>query len=385
MIPYGRQDIRKQDIDKVAEVLTSDFLTQGPVVSEFESAVREYCGAKYSLALNSATSALHAACVALELGSGDYLWTTPITFVASSNCGLLCNAKVDFVDIDRETNNLCPIELRKKLEKAKLEGRLPKVVVIVHLAGLPCQMKEIFELSKEYNFKIIEDASHAIGGEYFEDKIGSCAYSDFTVFSFHPVKIITTGEGGMLLSNQQTLIEKASLFACHGVTRDSKKMTKEPDGSWYYQMISLGHNFRMSDIHAALGVSQFSRLDEYIGRRHEIADFYDDQLVCLPIQLPLRKAPYYSGLHLYVIRLQLNKLDKSHTEIFEELRAKGVGVNLHYIPINTQPYYLDMGFTGQECPNALAYYSEAISLPMYPSITDEQLAKVVAVLKEVLR
>ncbi|WP_430414974.1 UDP-4-amino-4,6-dideoxy-N-acetyl-beta-L-altrosamine transaminase [Marinobacter adhaerens] len=381
MIPYGKQEISQADIDSVLEVLQSDFLTQGPKVPEFESKVAEHVGAKHALAVNSATSALHIACLSLGLGAGDWLWTSPITFVASANCGLYCGAKVDFIDIDPKTYNLCPEALACKLEKAEEEGRLPKVVVAVHLCGQPCAMSEIHQLSKRYGFRIIEDASHAIGGKYKGEFIGANRYSDITVFSFHPVKIITTAEGGMALTNDDDLASRMNLLRSHGITRDSALMTQEPDGPWYYQQIELGFNYRMTELQAALGVSQVDRLDDFVARRHELARRYDDMLADFPVATPWQHPDNYSGLHLYVIRLKLDEIRASHREVFESLRERGIGVNLHYIPVHTQPYYKEMGFEADDFPQAMSYYREAISLPMFQGMTYEQQDQVIEALK----
>ena len=384
MIPYGRQEITQQDIDAVVEVLQSDFLTQGPKVPLFEQKVANKVGAKHALAVNSATSALHIACMALNLGQGDWLWTTPITFVASANCGLYCGAQVDFVDIDPCTYNLCPKALEVKLITAEREGKLPKVLVAVHLCGQPCDMQAIFSLSQRFGFKVIEDASHAIGGKYQGVYIGSGRFSDITVFSFHPVKIITTAEGGMAVTNDDQLAEKMNLYRSHGITRDQNLMTHEPDGAWYYQQIELGYNYRMTELQAALGVSQMERLDAFVARRHELAQRYDALLEELPVTTPWQHVDSYSGLHLYVIRLQLNSIKKSHRQVFEELRLNGIGVNLHYIPVHTQPYYQNMGFKQGDFPQAERYYREAISLPMYQGLTNEQQDQVIQVLAKVL-
>ena len=383
-IPYGRQDITQADIDAVVSVLQSDFLTQGPVVPAFEEAVASYCGAAHALAVNSATSALHIACLALGLGPGEWLWTSPITFVASANCGLYCGAQVEFVDIDPRTYNLCPKALARKLEQAEREGRLPKVVVPVHLCGQPCDMQAIHELSKRYGFKIIEDASHAIGGRYQGRPIGNCEYSDITVFSFHPVKIITTAEGGIALTNSAELAHRMELLRSHGITRDQARMTHEADGPWYYQQIDLGFNYRMTELQAAIGVSQIQRLDAYVAKRHQLARRYDELLSKLPVTLPWQHPDSYSGLHLYVIRLQLDKVSLDHRAVFEALRTRGIGVNLHYIPVHTQPYYRQMGFKLGDYPNAERYYAEAISLPMFQTMSDAQQEKVVAMVREVL-
>ncbi|MGE8439390.1 MAG: UDP-4-amino-4,6-dideoxy-N-acetyl-beta-L-altrosamine transaminase [Pseudomonas palmensis] len=384
MIPYGRQDITQADIDAVVDVLRSDFLTQGPLVPRFEQAVAGHVGAHYGVAVNSATSALHIACLALGLGSGDLLWTSPVTFVASANCALYCGAQVDFVDIDSSTYNMCPKALQKKLEQAELEGRLPKIVVPVHLAGQPCDMQAIYNLAKRYNFKIIEDASHAIGGQYRGEFIGNCRYSDITVFSFHPVKIVTTAEGGMAVTNDEKLADKMSLLRSHGITRDPELMTHSPDGPWYYQQVILGLNYRMTEIQAALGLSQMQRLDSYIQSRHRLAERYNELLMGLPISTPWQHPDSYSGLHLYVIRLHLEKIESSHLKIFESLRQLGIGVNLHYIPVYNQPYYARMGFDPEMFPQAEAYYREAISLPMFQTMTEAQQDEVVDAVKSVL-
>lgn len=380
MIPYGRQDISQADIDAVVEVLQSDFLTQGPKVPEFERIVADYCGAARAVAVNSATSALHLACLALELGPGDRLWTSPVTFVASANCALYCGASVDFVDIDPRTYNLCPVALAEKLRVAEAQGALPKVVVAVHLCGQPCDMKAIDRLAKQYGFRVIEDASHAIGGKYADEPIGNGRYSDITVFSFHPVKIVTSAEGGMALTNDNALADQMALLRSHGITRDPALMTREPDGPWYYQQVALGFNYRMTELQAALGISQMSRLDDFVSRRHGLASRYDLLLESLPVTAPWQHPDSYSGLHLYVIRVA----GTSHQQVFESLREKGVGVNLHYIPVHTQPYYQSMGFDAADFPEAMAYYAEAISLPMYPGLTEQDQDFVVSSLSEAL-
>ncbi len=381
MIPYGRQDITQTDIDAVVGVLQSDFLTQGPMVPRFEQSVAQHVGASHALAVNSATSALHIACLALGLGPGDRLWTTPITFVASANCALYCGAEVDFVDIDPRTYNLCAQALALKLEQAEREGTLPKIVVPVHLCGQPCDMQAIHALSQRYGFKIIEDASHAIGGKYQGEFIGNSRYSDITVFSFHPVKIITTAEGGMALTNDDELASKMALLRSHGITRDPAQMTHEADGPWYYQQIDLGFNYRMTELQAALVVTQMARLDQYVARRHQLARRYDDLLTDLPVTTPWQHADSYSGLHLYVIRLQLDQIQKTHRQVFESLREQGIGVNLHYIPVHMQPHYERMGFEPADFPQAQVYYKEAISIPMFQTMTDEQQDEVIAALR----
>lgn len=385
MIPYGRQDISQADIDAVVETLQSDFLTQGPAVERFEKALTDYCGAAFGVAANSATSALHIACLALGLGPGDLLWTSPITFVASANCGLYCGADVDFVDIDPETFNLSPVALERKLKAAHAAGRLPKVIVPVHMTGQSCDMAAIAALARRYGVRVIEDASHAIGGRYRDAPIGNCAFSDITVFSFHPVKIVTTAEGGAAMTNDPALAERMRLFRSHGVTRDERLMTRPADGPWYYQQIELGYNYRMTDLQAALGVSQMNRVDDYVARRHAIADRYDALLSGLPVKPPLRRADGRSALHLYVIRLAAETLAApGHRAVFEGLRARGVGVNLHYIPVHTQPYYEARGFAPGDFPEAEAYYAAAISLPMFPTLGEADQVRVVDALKEAL-
>lgn len=384
MIPYGRQDITQSDIDSVSAVLLSSNLTQGPQIPLFEEAVLQACDAKYAIAVNSATSALHIACLSLGLGEGDWLWTTPNTFVASANCGLYCGAKVDFVDIDPKTYNLCPKELEKKLIAAQKVNKLPKVVIPVHFSGQPCDMEEIYNLAKKYGFKVIEDASHAIGGKYKGEPIGNCRYSDITVFSFHPVKIITTAEGGIALTNDSKIAEKLNLLRSHGITREASLMTKPMEGPWYYQQIDLGFNYRMTDVQAALGVSQIQRLDTYVAKRHKLAQRYNELLKDLPVTLPWQHKDSYSGLHLYVIRLQLDKISKTHLEVFEGMREADILVNLHYIPVHMQPYYQAIGFEFGQFPQAEQYYKEAMSIPMFPTMTEEQQDKVIATLKELL-
>ncbi len=384
MIPYGRQDISETDIQAVVDVLRSDFLTQGPAVPAFEKSVSEYCGVDHAVACNSATSVLHIACLALGVGKGDVVWTSPITFVASANCALYCGADVNFVDIDPRTYNISVACLAEKLSQAEKSGRLPKVVITVHLCGQPCDMAEIHALSHRYGFKIIEDASHAIGGKYRGEPIGNCRYSDITVFSFHPVKIITTGEGGMALTNNAQLAKHMQLLRSHGITREADKMTHAPDGAWYYQQIELGFNYRMTDIQAALGLNQMQRLDEFVAKRHAIEKHYDQQLANLPVVTPWQSADSYSGLHLYVIRLKLAEISKAHREVFDALRAAGIGVNLHYIPVYRQPYYEQLGFKAGLCPEAERHYAEAISLPMYPGLTEAQQDQVVDALQKAI-
>ena len=384
MIPYGKQDINQVDIDSVVDVLQSDFLTQGPQVPLFEKKVSDYCGSKFGVAVNSATSALHVACLALGLGKGDWLWTSPNTFVASANCGLYCGSRIDFVDIDPLTYNLSTEELEKKLIQAKKDNKLPKIVIPVHFAGQSCDMQKIHSLSKEYGFKIIEDASHAIGGRYLDRPIGGCQYSDITVFSFHPVKIITTAEGGLATTNDKDLLGRMQLFRSHGVTRDPELMTKEAKGDWYYQQIELGFNYRMTELQAALGVSQMERLDEFVTLRHKHQKRYNELLKKLPIITPYQDLDSYSALHLYPIQIKTDKLKSTRREIFEMLRASGIGVNIHYIPVHTQPYYKNMGFKKGDYPNAENYYKTAISIPIFQGLTLKMQNKIVEVLKKTL-
>ncbi len=383
MIPYGRQNISEADIQAVVNVLRSDFLTQGPTVPAFEKSVVDYCGAEHAVVVNSATSALHIACLALGVGKGDIVWTTPITFVASANCALYCGAQVDFVDIDPRTYNLSVECLAEKLAQAEKSGCLPKVVIPVHICGQPCDMVSIHALSQRYGFKIIEDASHAIGGKYRGEPIGNCRYSDITIFSFHPVKIITAGEGGMALTNDTQLAKRMQLLRSHGITSDAADMIPQASEElWYYQQIALGFNYRMTDIHAALGLSQMQRLDEFVAKRHAIAKRYEELLAELPVITPWQHSDSYSGFHLYVIRLKLAETSKTHREVFEALRAAGILVNLHYIPVYRQPYYAGLGFKAGYCPEAEQYYAEAISIPMYPALTEAQQDHVVTALRE---
>jgi UDP-4-amino-4,6-dideoxy-N-acetyl-beta-L-altrosamine transaminase len=384
MIPYGRQHVTEADIDAVVAVLRSDFLTQGPVVPRFEKRLADYCGVAHALAVNSATSALHVACLSLSVGAGDWVWTSPNTFVASANCALYCGAKVDFVDIDPRTYNMCPKALAVKLVIAEREKKLPKVVIVVHLTGQPCDLKSIHELATRYGFRVIEDASHAIGGRYLGEPIGNCRYSDITVFSFHPVKIVTTAEGGAACTNDSALAERLALFRSHGITRDPKLLTREPDGPWYYEQLVLGYNYRMTDMQAALGLSQFDRLDEYVRRRHEIAADYDRMLAELPVFYPWQDPDGYSAFHLYVVRLKTSAIKRSHGQVFAAMRDAGIGINLHYIPVHMQPYYQAMGFRKGQFPEAERYYDEAISLPMFPTLESGDQKAVVDALKNAL-
>ncbi|WP_151702645.1 UDP-4-amino-4,6-dideoxy-N-acetyl-beta-L-altrosamine transaminase [Nitrincola alkalilacustris] len=383
MIPYGRQDIQQEDIDAVIKVLKSDLLTQGPAVQNFEQALANYCRVPHAVAVNSATSALHLACLALDLSEGDWLWTSPITFVASANCARYCGAQVDFVDIDPQTGNLCPKALETKLIKAEQEGKLPSIVIPVHLCGQPCDMAAIRALADKFSFRIIEDASHAIGAQYRGEPVGNCRYSDITVFSFHPVKIITTAEGGVATTRNSSLAKHMARLRSHGITRDPDEMTHEPDGAWYYQQIELGFNYRMTDLQAALGLSQLNRLDQYIQRRQQLATRYDQLLTDLPLSRLQQHSDSKSSWHLYVIRLQSDH-QMAHREVFEAMRAAGIGVNLHYIPVHTQPYYQEMGFREGDYPAAEAYYREAITLPLHATLTDEDQTRVAETLSGIL-
>ena len=384
MIPYGRQDINQQDIDAVIDVLKSDYLTQGPQVPLFEKTINEIVKANYSVAVNSATSALHIACLALGVGEGDIVWTSPITFVASANCALYCGASIDFVDIDAATYNLSTTALEIKLKQAKLENKLPTVVIPVHLAGQSCDMQKIHQLSIKYGFKIIEDASHAIGATYQGLPVGNCQFSDITVFSFHPVKIVTTAEGGVATTNSFELSQKMQLLRSHGITRDESLMTEKSHGDWYYQQLELGFNYRMSELHAALGISQLKRLHEFVGNRTAKAVTYNEKLTKLPITLPYQSELTQSSWHLYIIRLQLDKINKTHQTVFNALRDAGILVNLHYIPVHLQPYYQKLGFQAGDFPIAEEYYKEAISIPLFAQLSDADQHHIIQTLEQLL-
>ncbi len=376
-IPYGRQNISAEDVAAVLNTLRSDYLTQGPAVPEFEKKLAAYCGASYGVAVNSATSALHIACLALGIGPGDIVWTSPITFVASANCARYCGADVDFVDIDPRTYNLSIERLAEKLEQAHTQGKLPKVVIPVHLAGQSCDMRAIHTLAQKYDFRIIEDASHAIGAGYLDGKVGNCRYSDITVFSFHPVKIITTGEGGMAVTNDAQLVKKMARLRSHGITRYAEEMTRAPDGPWYYQQIELGFNYRLTELQAALGLSQMDRLDQFVAERHVLVNRYNKMLAQTKLVLPWQHPDTYSSYHLFIVRLPAQPGGVSHKEAFDNLRSAGIGVNLHYIPVYKQPYYETMGFKSTQFPESERYYSEAISLPLFPGLKEEEQQEVV--------
>lgn len=384
MIYYGKQSIDEADIQAVEEVLRSDFLTQGPAIERFEHSVADYCGVKYAVAVTNATSALHIACLAAGLGPGNILWTSPITFVASANCGHYCGADVDFVDIDEKTYNMSVDALAEKLRRAKKKNKLPKIVVPVHLAGQSCDMERIRELSEKYGFTVIEDASHAVGADYLDTKVGSCAFSDMAVFSFHPVKIITTGEGGMVLTNDKDLYERLILLRSHGITRDPAKMTHEADGPWYYQQIALGFNYRMTDIQAALGASQMTRLDAFVARRRELAARYNALLKDFPLVTPDVMKGADPSWHIYIVRMVFGQIGKTKRQIFEEMKERGVVLNLHYIPVHRQPYYEKLGFRQGDFPHSEKYYEEAFTLPLYYSLANDEQDYIVESLWSVL-
>lgn len=382
-IPYGKQNINQSDIDAVVKVLQSDWLTQGPVIEKFEQIVADYCGVKYAVAVSSATAGLHIACLAAGLGKGDYFWTSPITFVASANCGLYCGATVDFVDIDPRTYNLSIDKLEEKLHQAKKDNTLPKLLIPVHLAGQSCEMERIHQLSQQYGFQILEDASHAIGSKYQGKPVGCCEFSEMAVFSFHPVKIITTGEGGIVLTNRQDLYEKLIRLRSHGITRNPDLMQEKSHGTWYYQQLELGFNYRMTDIQAALGISQMDRLDKFVEKRQSLAKRYNRILKDFPIQLPEQHIDTNSSWHLYIIRLCLERINKSHNQVFEALRKAKIGVNLHYIPVHLQPFYRSLGYL-KSFPQAESYYQETISIPIYYNLCEADQDFIVYTLKELL-
>jgi UDP-4-amino-4,6-dideoxy-N-acetyl-beta-L-altrosamine transaminase len=384
MIPYGRQQITPDDVQAVVDVLQSDFITQGPAIPRFEQAVADYTGARFAVAVSSATAALHIGCLALGMGPGKRVWTSPNTFVASANCALYTGASVDFVDIDPTTYNMSVAALKTKLEQAQTDGTLPNLLIPVHFAGQPCDMAAIYALGQQYGFKVMADASHAIGARYHNWPVGGDGMADLTVFSFHPVKIITTGEGGMVLTDDEALYQALISLRTHGITRDPARMTEASHGPWYYQQLTLGYNYRMTDIQAALGASQMQRLDAFVARRHKLAQRYNDLLADLPVVTPWQAPDTYSAFHLYVIRLRLNGIETTHRQVFESMQAQGIGVNLHYIPVPLQPYYQQLGFVPEDYPEAMAYYQEAISLPLFADLTDTQQDQVVQALHQCL-
>ncbi|MEX1109502.1 MAG: UDP-4-amino-4,6-dideoxy-N-acetyl-beta-L-altrosamine transaminase [Dongiaceae bacterium] len=384
-IPYARQSISEDDIEAVVKVLRSDWLTQGPEIARFEEAVAAYCGARHAIAVSNGTAALHLACLALDLGPGDLLWTSANTFAASANCARYCGADVDFVDIDPQTYNLSVASLEEKLARAKRAGRLPKVLVPVHFGGQSCDMEAIGRLAAQYGFRVLEDASHAIGAEYGLSKVGACSHCDIAVFSFHPVKLMTTGEGGMLMSNDDALARRLRLLRTHGITRDAAEMEGESEGPWYYQQVALGYNYRMTDLQAALGASQLKRLDQFLARRRELVRRYDEALKELPVSTPLEEKFGKSAWHLYVIQLELEALGTSRREIFERMRAADVLVNVHYIPVHTQPYYRELGFKKGAFPASERFYERAMSLPLYFGLSEANQERVCTALRQSLQ
>lgn len=385
MIPYGKQNISDADVEAVVAALRSDFLTQGPQIERFEAAIADYCGAGHAVGAANATAALHIACLALGAGPGKRVWTSPNTFLASANCALYCGASVEFVDIDPALYNMSMVALEQKLIEAERKKETPHIVIPVHFSGQSCDMRRIAELKQRFGFHVIEDASHAIGASYDGQRVGACAYSDITVFSFHPVKIITTGEGGMALTNRADLANRMKMLRTHGVTRNPAEMTRTPDGPWYYEQIELGFNYRMTDLQAALGVSQLTRLDAFVARRRELAERYDRLLAELPLKTPGRDPRAESAWHLYVIQLELERISKTHAEVFNGLRAAGIGVNLHYIPVHLQPYYQKLGFQRGAYPAAERYYERAISLPLYFDLSERDQDFIAAALKDLLQ
>ena len=384
MIPYGKQDINKDDIESIIKVLKSDYLTQGPVVPRFEKEISNFCKSSFAVAVTSATAALHLSCIALGLKKGDYLWTSPISFVASANCARYCDANVDFVDIDPITYNIDPKLLEEKLKEAKESNKLPKIIIPVHMCGHPADMEEIYALSLKYNFKLIEDASHAIGATYKNAPVGNCQYSSLTIFSFHPVKIITTGEGGAITTNDIELARKLRILRSHGITRDKEEMISESHGDWYYQQLFLGFNYRLTEIQAALGMSQLKRLRKFIVKREEISQIYNRELSSLPLTIPKQKNYVKSSRHLYIVRINNNLSRLDHSKIFHELRKLEIMVNLHYIPIHLQPYYQKLGFHEGDFPNSENYYREAISLPIYYQLTEDKQNFVIESIKKLI-
>ena len=385
MIPYGKQSISKSDIEAVKKVLKSDFITQGPKVPEFEKKVKNFVGSKYAFAMNSATSSLHIACLAIGLKKGDFLWTSSNSFVASANCGIYCGAKIDFVDIDPNSYNMDMKLLKEKLEIAKKNKKLPKVVIPVHMAGQSCDMKTMCALSKQYGFKIIEDASHGIGSKYNDKYVGGCQYSDITVFSFHPVKIITTGEGGVATTNNRALAKKIDILRTHGITKNKKDMINPSHGPWYFEQLELGFNYRMTDIHASLGINQMKSLKKFVTKRNSLARNYNNLLKALPLSTPEQSENTLSSFHLYIVRVDLKKLKNKKNKIFNLLRKKGIGVNVHYIPIHYHPFYQNLKFKKGYLPETEKYYEEALSLPIYPDLSFKDQKYIVNSLEEVLK
>ena len=385
MIPYGKQSISKSDIEAVKKVLKSDFITQGPKVPEFEKIVKNFVGSKYAFAMNSATSSLHIACLAIGLKKGDFLWTSSNSFVASANCGIYCGAKIDFVDIDPNSYNMDMKLLKEKLEIAKKNKKLPKVVIPVHMAGQSCDMKTMYALSKQYGFKIIEDASHGIGSKYNDKYVGGCQYSDITVFSFHPVKIITTGEGGVATTNNRALAKKIDILRTHGITKNKKDIINPSHGPWYFEQLELGFNYRMTDIHASLGINQMKSLKKFVTKRNSLARNYNNLLKALPLSTPEQSENTLSSFHLYIVRIDLKKLKNKKNKIFNLLRKKGIGVNVHYIPIHYHPFYQNLKFKKGYLPETEKYYEEALSLPIYPDLSFKDQKYIVNSLEEVLK
>ena len=384
MIPYASQSISEQDIDAVVQVLRSDLITQGPLVAQFEQAIADYCSAQYVTAVSNGTIALHLACLALGVSTEDRVWTSPNTFVASANCALYCGATIDFVDIDADSYNISIDALKIKLQIAEKSGQLPKVLIVVHFSGQSCEMKAIKKLSDQYGFTIIEDAAHALGGEYLDHKVGSCYYSDITIFSLHPAKMITTGEGGVVLTNKPDIAEKIKLLHSHGITKDPQLMSKESEGLWYYQQLELGYNARLTDFQAALGLSQLQRLDSFVNQRRNLAKHYNSKLISLPLTTPWQHPDSRSSWHLYVISLKLDQITKSRKQVFEQLRQAGIGVHVHYIPVHTQPYFQQLGFKKGDFPESEKYYQQAITLPLYVDLTEVQVDYITQKLSEIL-
>ncbi len=385
-IPYGRQTIQASDIEAVMQVLKSDWITQGPAIEHFEQKLAKRFESPHALAVCNATAALHLAYLAAGLGPGKKLWTSPNTFLATANAARFCGADVDFVDIDPKSWNLSVEQLVLRLSQAEKTGQLPDVLAPVHFGGNPCEMEAIAGLARKYNFQVVEDASHAVGARYQNHPIGSSHYSDFTVFSFHPVKIITTGEGGAILTHNTAAYERMARLRSHGMTRNPKLMQQEGEGGWYYEQLELGFNYRITDIQAALGESQLERLDSFIQQRQVLAKRYSELLADLSadlaLQLPSVSAEAVSAWHLYVIRIPSRK--GMRKQVYDHLQKAGIEVNVHYIPVHLQPYYRQLGFKPGDFPEAEAYYREAITLPLFPTLTLKQQDFIVSTLKEAL-